>query len=126
VDIADRFATAFNKGDFAGIRELLDESVVAWVTTDRGDQAKLIGADTYVASLRAMLTSAPTEYQVSLTQKPVVVSDESLLIMIEVRAHRGGRSLHNYSAQLFTLSHGRISEIRMTDAKPAESAAFWA
>ncbi len=46
--------------------------------------------------------------------------------MVEVRANRGGRSLHNFAAHLLRISDGRITELRMVEAKPAESDAFWA
>ncbi len=125
-DLAARFVTAFNDADFDTIRALLADEVVAYVTTDDGGQTHMTGADAYVASLRTMLTSVPATWQIALTQQPAMVDDSRLLLMIEVQAERNGNRLHNYSAQLFTVSDGHITEIRMTDAKPAESARFWA
>ncbi|GAA1920680.1 hypothetical protein GCM10009775_11520 [Microbacterium aoyamense] len=123
--IAERFIAAFNAGDFAGLRALLDDGLTAFVTTDDGQESQLQGGDAYVDSLRQMLTSAPVEYEISLTQRPVAIDDHQVLIMIEVRAARRGRTLHNYSSQLFTIERGVITTIRMTDAKPAESSEFW-
>ena len=125
-EVVDRFLEAFNRGDFDGIRALLDDSLVAFVTTEIGDQVIVNGAEAYVDSLRDMLTSAPTRYSVVFTQQPVPVDEDRMLVMLEIRASRGGRTLHNYSAQLFRFTGDRISEIRMTDAKPRESARFWA
>lgn len=124
-EIAERFIASFNARDFDRLRGLLDDSLIAFVTTDDGGEAKIEGADAYVDSLRNMLTSAPTEFAVSLTQDPVTVEESQVLVMIEVRASRRGRTLHNYSAQLLTVEDGVINRIRMTDAKPAESAEFW-
>ena len=45
--------------------------------------------------------------------------------MVEIRAHRGDRSLHNFAAHLLRVAGGRVAEWRMVDAKPAESDAFW-
>ena len=45
--------------------------------------------------------------------------------MVEIRAERGGRTLHNFAALLLRVADGRISEWWMADAKPAESDAFW-
>ncbi|MET0780424.1 MAG: nuclear transport factor 2 family protein [Microbacterium sp.] len=125
-EVVDRFLEAFNRGDFDGIRDVLDDSLVAFVTTEDGDHVVMHGAEAYVDSLREMLTSAPTRYSVVFTQQPVPVDDDRMLVMLEIRASRGGRILHNYSAQLFRFAGQRISEITMTDAKPRESARFWA
>lgn len=45
--------------------------------------------------------------------------------MVEIHARRGDRSLHNFAAHLVRVSDGRITELRMVDAKPADSDAFW-
>jgi hypothetical protein len=34
--------------------------------------------------------------------------------------------LHNFAAHLLQVRNGRIIQMRMVDAKPAESDAFWA
>jgi len=45
--------------------------------------------------------------------------------MVEVHAHRGERALRNFSGQLMRVADGRVDELWMVDAKPAESDAFW-
>ncbi len=122
----DQFVEAFNLGDFDGIRRLLDDALVAHITSPEGEDVEMHGADAYVESLRAMLTSAPTDYHVGLTQKPVAVGEDRILLMLEIRASRGRKSLHNFSAQLFRFDGPLICEIQMTDAKPRESSEFWA
>jgi len=124
--VVNRFLEAFNRADFDTLRGLLDDSLVAFVTTDDGAQATVDGPDAYVGSLHDMLLKAPTEYSVTFTQNPTLVDHDRVLAMLEIRAERGGKTLHNYSAQLFRFDGPRISEIRMTDAKPDESARFWA
>ncbi len=64
-------------------------------------------------------------YSVTLTQPPVIVADDQALAMVEVNARRGERSLQNFAAYLLRVHDGRITELRMVDAKPAESDAFW-
>ena len=64
-------------------------------------------------------------FSVLPTQPPVAVDDDRVLVMVEVRASRGDRTLLNYAAHLARITDGRITELRMVDAKPAESAAFW-
>lgn len=46
--------------------------------------------------------------------------------MVEVRARRGERVLHNFAAHLLKIDDGQIREWRMVDAKPAVSDEFWA
>jgi hypothetical protein len=64
------------------------------------------------------------DYSVTLTQAPVVV-DDSVLVMVEVRARRGEHVLHNYAAHLLRVVDGRISRLTMVEAKPADSDEFW-
>jgi hypothetical protein len=47
------------------------------------------------------------------------------LVMVEVRARRKGRSLHNYPAHQLRVADGLITDWRMVDAKPSESDEFW-
>jgi len=83
----------------------------------------MTGADGYVAAVTAMNLPA-VDYSVTLTQAPVVV-DDSVLVMVEVRARRGERAMHNYAAHLLRVVDGRISRLTMVEAKPADSDEFW-
>jgi hypothetical protein len=53
------------------------------------------------------------------------IASDQVLVMVEIHARRGDRSLHNFAAHLVRVSDGRITELRMVDAKPADSDAFW-
>ena len=55
----------------------------------------------------------------------VPIAADRMLTMIEVHAARKGRTLHNFAAFLTRVDDGRIAELWMVDAKPAESDAFW-
>ncbi len=65
------------------------------------------------------------DYSVELTQPPVPVPPDKVMAMVEVRAERDGRRLHNFAAHLLTIDGDEVSEWRMADAKPAESDEFW-
>ncbi len=81
------------------------------------------GRDDYVESFRAMdVPSANLELTVP---NIVEVEPGRVLVMVVVRAERDGRSLHNFSGQLATVRDGRITELWMVDALPAESDRFW-
>ena len=124
-ELIDRFMAAFNSADLAAMRATLADDAVAYITGPSGEPMRLSGADAYVAALEAMHL-ADVDYSVALTQAPVMVGDQQVLVMVEVRARREGRTLHNFAAHLLRVADGKIVEMFMVDAKPAESDAFWA
>jgi ketosteroid isomerase-like protein len=122
--VAGRLLEAFSAADLDGMRALLAEDVVAYVTNAEGGVDEVQGREAYLSAIEAMdLPSA--RFSVELTQRPVAVSPDQVLVMVEIRARRGARSLHNFAAHLVRVAGGRITEWRMVDAKPAESDAFW-
>lgn len=123
--IAKRFLAAFSVADFAAMRELLAEDLVAGITNSDGGIDEIRGRDEYLARIEAMDLPA-VSFRVEPTQAPVEVGEDLVLVMVEVRAERDGRSLHNFAAHLLRVAGGRITEWQMVEAKPAESDAFWA
>ena len=121
---AEALLGAFSVADFERMRETLDEHVVAHITNAGGGIDRVEGRETLLGRIEAMDLPA-VRYSVELTQPPVEVDAERALVMVEVRAERDGRTLHNFAAHLFRAAGGRISEWRMVDAKPAESDRFW-
>lgn len=122
--VAAEFIAAFSAADFDGMRALMAEDLVAWVTDAEGGMDRVEGRDGYLARVEAMDLPAAS-FSVEETQPAVPVAEDLVLIMVEIRAERGGRTLHNFAAHLLRVADGRISEWWMTDAKPAESDAFW-
>lgn len=119
-----RLLEAFSAADLDGMRATLDPDVVAHITNAEGGVDEVRGREPLLSRIEAMdLQSA--SFSVELTQPPVPVDPDRVLTMVEIRAERGGRSLHNYAAHLLRVANGRITEWRMVDAKPAESDRFW-
>ena len=122
--IAKRFLEAFSVADFEGMRSMLAENLVAYITNAEGGLDTVEGRAEYLSRIEAMdLPSA--RFSVELTQPPVTVDPDQVLVMVEIRAQRHDRSLHNYAAHLLRIAGGLITEWRMVDAKPAESDEFW-
>jgi ketosteroid isomerase-like protein len=122
--VASRFLEAFSAADFQRMRALLAEDAVAYIANAEGGVDKVEGRDAYLARVEAMdLPSA--RFSIKLTQPPVSVDPERVLVMVEVHAHRRGRSLDNFAAHLLRITDGRITDWRMVDAKPSESDEFW-
>jgi ketosteroid isomerase-like protein len=123
-EVASRFLDAFSAADFERMRALLADDVVAYVTNAEGGMDRVEGRDAYLGRLEAMeLPSA--RFSIEPTQQPVSVDPDRVLVMVEIHAHREGRSLHNFAAHLLRIADGRITDWRMVDAKPAESDEFW-
>ena len=53
------------------------------------------------------------------------IDEEQALTMVEIRAEREGRALHNFAAFLTRVADGRVDRIWMVDALPAYSDEFW-
>jgi ketosteroid isomerase-like protein len=122
--VVERFLSAFNAADLAGMRSVLDDELVAYTTNATGGETRVDGADNYVGAISAMDLPA-ADFTVAMTQQPVLVDNDRVLIMVEVRARRGTRRLHNFAAHLVQVREGRITQMRMVEAKPADSDAFW-
>src|SRR4029453_6770283 len=125
VDVETHLLDAFNAGDLDRMRELLAPDLVAWVTNADGEADRVAGRHEFRSRIGAVdLPGA--QYRVTLTQSPAVVDEHLVLLMVEVRAQRDGRRLHNFAAFLRRVQDDRVTEWRMADAKPAESDQFWA
>jgi ketosteroid isomerase-like protein len=123
--VGERFTAAFSAGDFEVMRGLLAPDLIAWVTDADGEMQRLEGRDDYLGRVEAMDLPA-AKFSVELTQAPVPVDGDKVLLMVEVRAERGGQTLHNFAGHLLRIDGEQIAEWWMVDAKPAESDAFWA
>ena len=112
---------AYAARDADAMRAALADDVRVWVTNAEGGVDPLEGSDLFVASLLSL--EAPV-FDVGMTQL-VRVSDDQALTMLEVRAERNGRSLHNFTSFLGRVQDDRIAELWMVEALPAYSAEFW-
>jgi len=73
----------------------------------------------------ARVPGGDAEYSATVTQA-VSVSRARVLAMVEIRATRKGRELHNHAGFLARFDDdGHIDELWMVDALPAYSDEFW-
>jgi hypothetical protein len=103
------------------MRSALAPNLTAYVTNADGGVDRVDGRDRYVAGLLAL--TAPT-LSVQVTQS-VTVAPDQVLIMVEIRAERAGRTLHNFSAFLARFEREQVVELWMVEALPAYSDEFW-
>jgi ketosteroid isomerase-like protein len=121
-EVLHAFVAAYRSGDEAHMRSLLAPGVVAYVTNADAGTDLVVGPDAYIERLPD-LTGA--DIHLDITQSVDVAADQTLA-MVQVRAHRKGRDLHNYAAFLARVVEGQIAELWMVDAQPAYSDEFWA
>ena len=117
------FIDAFGQGDYDRMANLLADDVESYVTNAQGGSSLLQGRDAYMAAIESVdyREVAPS---VAMTQILSVKPDQ-VLVMVEVKAERKGRTLHNFAAFLMDVRKGRIQAMRMVEALPAYSDAFW-
>lgn len=106
------------------MRGLLGDPFTAYITTSDGGSHKVTGRDEYLGRLAAM-DLASAQFTANLTQPPLMIDSATVLLMVEIRAAKAGRTLHNFAGHLLRVTDGTISHWWMVDAKPAESDQFW-
>jgi hypothetical protein len=113
---------AFCAGDIQLMRPLLSDGLRAYITNRDGGVDE-VGADEYLRRVAAMdLPSAQLTLEVTQTVSP---RPEMVIAMVEVKASRRGRTLHNHAAHCLFIRDGLVTEWWMVEALPAESEAFW-
>ncbi len=112
---------AYAEGDLDTVRSLLADDVVTYITNADAGVDRVEGADGFMARLP---DTSEAELDVGITQV-VPIDDERVMTMVEIRAERRGKTLHNFAAFLARVAEGRIAELWMVDAKPAYSDEFW-
>jgi len=121
-EVLREFVGAYRRGDESHMRSLLAPGIVAYVTNADAGADQVVGPDAYLDRLPD-LTGA--DAHLDITQSVDVAPDQALT-MVEIRAHRRGRDLHNHAAFLVRVAEGQIAELWMVDAQPAYSDEFWA
>ena len=122
-DVVKAFIEAFDRADLKSMEDLLAPDAVSYITDADGGVNRLDGRDAFMASVRAMDVETVNP-DVAITQL-APISPGQALAMVEIKAERKGRTLHNHAAFLMSVYGGRIGEIRMVEALPAYSDSFW-
>jgi hypothetical protein len=113
---------AYDARDRDAMRPLLADGMVGYVTNARGGVDEVRGASAYLARVPS---GDDATFSASVAQV-VAVSPTQVLAMVEIRAERRGKSLHNHAGFLVRYNRDdRIDEVWMVDALPAYSDAFW-
>ena len=120
-DVVRAFVAAYEAGDQAAMRALVNEDIDAHITSPTGGVDDVRGADAFLARFPDL---AGAQLALTVTQA-VAVEPGRVLALVRVEARRGGAELHNFAGFLVRVADGRMADFWMVDALPAESAAFW-
>lgn len=101
----------------------MTDDVKSYITNAEGGINLLDGQDEFIHNIEALdvKTVKPT---VRITQM-LRVSQNQVMVMVEIKAKRKNKSLHNFTAFLIIFKNCLINEIRMLEGLPAESDEFW-
>jgi ketosteroid isomerase-like protein len=119
--LARELFEAYGAADLETMRSLLAEDLTAYITTADAGVDWVAGREAFMSRLPdlegAQLSTAITQI--------VAIDEERVMTMLEVKAERKGRTLHNFAAFLARVGEGQVAELWMVEAKPAYSAEFW-
>ena len=118
-----RFVAAIPEADYDTMAQCLAEDAHCYITNASGGVNLLRGRDAFIANIRT-LDVETVRPSANITQLLEIKADQ-VLVMIEVKAERKGRKLHNFAAYLIDLRDGAIARLYMVEALPAYSDAFW-
>ena len=121
--IVSGFIEAFGQADYQKMSDLLANDVESYVTNAQGGVDRVDGRDAYMQNIKAF-DYAKVRPAVTITQI-LTVKPGQVMAMVEIKAERKGRKLHNFAAFLMNVRDARISQMRMVEALPAYSDAFW-
>lgn len=118
-----RFVEAFDQADRDTIAACLAENLVAGITQPDASTKEVHGREAYMAAIDALNLPEvrPSIKIIQLTE----ISSVQVMVMIEIKAERKGRTLHNFTGQLMTVKNNHIERMWMVEALPTESDAFW-
>jgi ketosteroid isomerase-like protein len=120
--IARNLIQAFSDADTQRMSSLLTADLRAYITNRDGGVDET-DAEEYLRRMAAMdLPSA--QLRLTITQM-VTPRPDMVIAMVEVKAARRGKQLHNHAAHCLFFRGGRVAEWWMVEALPAESEAFW-
>jgi ketosteroid isomerase-like protein len=120
-EISRELFEAYGDGEIETMRSLLAPDAVSYITNAEAGVDRVEGRDGFMARLPDL---EGAELSTAVTQV-VAIDEERAMTMIEVRAKRQGRTLHNFAAFLTRCAGGQVAELWMVDAKPAVSDDFW-
>ena len=121
--MASDFIAAFERPNKERLAKICAPDIVSFITNASGGVDKVAGRDAFLQRVFS-LPIGQVKPSVRITQSHVV-SDTQVMIMVEVKASKKEKSLHNFAAFLLNFRNNTICELHMVEALSAYSDAFW-
>lgn len=122
-DLIALLVKSIEQEDYPTLRKLYADDVENYVTDKDGGTVFVKGCESYIAAIKRMNFSS-VRPSISITQINVL-SDDQALFMVEVKAQKPNKSLHNFAAYLVKFGNNQIKSTAMVEASPAYSDSFW-
>ena len=120
----ETFVAAMERSDMAAVAASFDPHVRAFITNAQGGTDLVEGSAALEQRFPDFAAMADS-FTATLTQV-AEIDEHTALAMVEIKAARLGRTLHNFAGILIRISDaGKMTEYRMVEALPEESDRFW-
>lgn len=119
----ERLVHSIEQEDYSTLRTLYADDVENYVTTKDGKTVLIKGREKYLQAIQRMDFSS-VHPSLSLTQVHIL-NPHQALCMVEVKAQKPNKKLHNFAAYLLTFVNDKIQRCDMVEAMPAHSDFFW-
>jgi len=105
------------------MRKVLSKEIKSYVTNSEGGVNLIVGSEELIKNLSYMDVKI-VKPKLNITQI-AVVDRIKVMFMVEIKAKRQGKELHNFATFLLNIKDGLIYEMRMVEALPRYSDEFW-
>ncbi len=95
----------------------------SYISNADGGVNVLNGSDALICSLQSLDVKI-VKPSIRITQIATIKKSQ-VMVMIEIKAQRKNKSLHNFATFLLNFKDGLINELHMVEALPAYSDEFW-
>jgi|SaaInlStandDraft_2_1057019.scaffolds.fasta_scaffold314457_1 hypothetical protein len=117
------FIQAYAKGDTVKLKSMLSDKLEFYVTNAQGQVDLLNGSNSFIQNVIdiGVKSVSPTIKIKQITS----IRKNQVMCMVEVKAERKNKKLHNFAAFLIHILQNEITEVRMVEALPKKSDEFW-
>lgn len=121
--ITFEFIHAVEVANYQKMQQIMTKNVRSFITNAEAGVSLLKGRDAFIQNIQA-LNIETVKPKIKITQL-TTIKNKQVMVMVEIKARRKKRSLHNYATYLLIFANGLIKELHMVEAFPAYSDEFW-
>lgn len=122
-ELIEQFVSAYSTADEYILRKLLANDLKFYATNSDAGVDLRQGVDSFLENLRR-IGVAEVKPAMHITQF-ITLGSFQVMFMVEVKAKRKVKSLHNFAAFLVEILDAKIISVHMVEALPESSAEFW-